>query len=206
MNFVIAIAGPPGSGKSAVSRRVVELAGDAGILDFDDFQLATEQPITDIAAWAQRGGNYDELPVAPGLIEGLSSLQRGEAIVEPRGGRRIDAHDLLVFETHYGRAHKATAPFIDWLCWLDVPLDIALARKLRNFAHDFRRAPKPDAPFAWLDDYLDNYLDCVHGLLTQQRERVSQDADQILDGTLSPDPLAAMVLQAVANKRAERGG
>ncbi len=200
MSLVVGIAGPPGSGKSALGRALSVAAVDADVLDFDDFQKATEQPIADIAAWAERGGSYDELPRAPGLIAGLQSLRSGKDIVEP-GGRRIKASELLVFETHYGRAHTATAGFIDYLCWIEVPLDVALARKLRDFLEEFRRARQSDGSYTWFEGYLDNYLGSVHDMLTEQRTRVKPGADLVLDGTRSPDRLAQQILQALGPLR-----
>ena len=76
------------------------------------------------ADWLARGADYDELPLGS-LAADLARLKQG---APPVGSERT--RPLILFDTLVGRAHAATAPLIDRLVWIDIPLDIALARKI----------------------------------------------------------------------------
>ena len=195
---LIAIAGPPGSGKSTLARALVERLGDAALVEMDDYQRMTELPIDAMADWLARGADHDELPV-PLLGEHLAQLLGGRAVTVPSTGRRIEPRRHIVLETHFGRAHRATGGFIDWLVWLDTPADLALARNLRGFLGPLRQ-PQPahalSARIDWIDGYLGHYIDVVARLLRLQRERVRPAADLCIDADALPGALALQVSRA----------
>lgn len=180
MPLVIAVAGPPGAGKSTLAAALALELGEASLLAMDRYQQMTEAPIEEVARWAERGADYDELPV-PWLAEHLAALRRGETIVDPASGAPIAPGRYIVFETHFGRAHRATGPLIDLLLWLDTPPDVALARNLRAFIGPMlqpaARAEALADGLGWIDDYLANYLCVVQRLVRLQAERVRPGAD-----------------------------
>lgn len=194
---VIGIAGPPGAGKTRLAQELAHLLGDASVLSMDHYQRMTDLPPEEIARWAARGADFDALPV-PGLAEHLAALRRGQTVVDPTTGAMVPACRFIVFETHFGRAHRTTGPLIDVLVWLDTPVDVALARNLRAFVRPWLQPGAGEAAQAeglrWIEGYLDNYLSLVAPLLRLQAERVPKDADlcaadgasahQVLDGVL----------------------
>ncbi len=182
--YVVAIAGPTGSGKTALAQSLVAQLGDACALHMDDYERMTREPIGDVQRWAERGADFDELQV-PLLGEHLARLKAGE----PVGG--IVPRKYIVFETQFGRAHAATGALIDSLIWIDVPLEVALARKLKAFAAEALRDERPRDRLAWLDAYLGNYLALVRRLLVLQAERVRPQADLVLDGSGALEPMVA---------------
>lgn len=190
---VIAIAGAPGSGKSTVARALARALDDAAVIHMDNYERMTRQSMEEIAAWSARGGDVNELPV-PLLAEHLAALKSGEAVTEPATGNRIRAARFVVFETQFGRAHRATGQHIDLLAWLDAPREIALARTLRQLAADARASHPAELAgrVAWIEDYLSNYLGQVRALLVRQREQVMPGADVVLDGAL---PVGTVVEQ-----------
>ena len=195
---LIAIAGPPGSGKSTLARALVRRLGDAALVEMDDYQRMTELPIDAVADWLARGADHDELPV-PLLGEHLAQLLGGSAVVVPATGHRIEPRRHIVLETHFGRAHRATGGFIDWLVWLDTPADVALARNLRGFLAPLRQ-PQPAQALAgrlaWIDGYLGHYIEVVARLLQLQRERVRPAADLCIVADAPPDEMALQICRS----------
>jgi uridine kinase len=183
MPVVIGIAGPPGSGKSTLAAGLAGLLGDTVVIDMDHYQRFTDQPLEALAAWAARGADPNEFEM-PLLAAHLLALQRGEAIVDPTTGLTRPPRHQIVFETHFGRAHRATGAVIDHLLWLDVPPDIALARNLRAFVRPLMDPAWPPLrraeALAWIDGYLEQYLGGVAPLLHLQAARVRPDADLLV--------------------------
>jgi len=182
--YVVAVAGPTGSGKTSLVQALAAALGDACVLHMDDYERMTREPIGDVQRWAERGADFDELQV-PLLGEHLARLKAGEPV------RGIVPRKYIVFETQFGRAHAATGALIDSLIWIDVPLDVALARKLKAFAAEALRDERPRDRLAWLDAYLGNYLALVRRLLLLQAERVRPQADLVLDGSGALEPMVA---------------
>ncbi len=197
MSCVVAVAGPSGGGKTSVVRALVARLGDAAAIHMDSYERMTREPIGKVLEWAERGADLDELPV-PLLDEHLGRLKRGEAVVEPSGGAAIAPRKYIVFETQLGRAHRATGALIDLLIWIDTPLEIALARKLKSLTAEALREAQPARVrerMAWLDGYLANYLALVRRLMVMQQARVRPQADLVVDGS---GELDAIVGQATA--------
>ena len=180
---VIAVAGPVGAGKSTLVAGLADVLGSAATIHFDHYERMTEQPIEAIRRWAQSGADPDAMPV-PGLAEALQSLKAGRAVVDPATHKEIAPAKFILFETQFGKRHAATGRTIDFLIWIDIPLDVALARKLRQFTGEagLRSQGESQAFVQWLEGYLDNYLDLVGSLLRRQRDTVGADADMVVDG------------------------
>jgi uridine kinase len=184
MSHVVAVAGPPGAGKSSLIQGLAQAIGDACAIHMDSYETMTRKPIAEIAQWMQDGADVDAFAF-PQLEQDLRRLRQGLTVIEPRTRREIAARKYILFETQFGRAHRATGEHIDLLIWLDTPLDVALARNVKKLASGFRReqnpAKLPDR-LQWLDGYLDNYLQTVRSLMPMQRQKVAAGADIVIDG------------------------
>lgn len=192
MPTIIAVAAPIGGGKTAVSRSVAAQLPGTAVLSFDHYEQATGQPIQNLQGWLQRGADFDEF-VVPALREDLARLKRGEAVHDPATRAVIAPGRYLVFENPLGREARSLAPFVDLLLWVDVPPDVALARKLRELVGRLRQESgrERDAErLAWLEQYLENYLAVVREILQLQRERVTARADLVLSGMRDPEEIA----------------
>lgn len=191
---VIGISGAPGSGKSTLARALAELLGDATAIHMDHYERMTARPIAEIEAWAARGGDVNELPV-PDLDEHLAALKAGLPVTDPATGATLRPARFIVFETQFGRDHRATGRHIDLLVWLDTPREVALARTLRRLVAEALAAPPAEhrPRLEWLGGYLENYLAVVRGLVARQRERVLPGADLVLAGAGEPLALARRV-------------
>ena len=199
--YVIAVAAPVGGGKSTLVRRLAERLADATAIHFDHYERITEQPIEKISLWMQHGADLDEFEI-PRLADDLQALKRGSSVLDPLTRAEIPARKYILFETQFGRQHAATGRHIYFLIWVDTPLDVALARKVRQFAGelDGRDAGANRAFASWLRAYLDNYLAVVGGLLRIQRETVGANADLVIDGERDPDALLRQAAQEILQR------
>lgn len=201
MSQVIAIAGPVGAGKSTLVNALAGRLADATVIHFDHYERMTEQPIEEVRRWMQDGADLNQMPV-PGLAEALQALKAGRAVIDPLARAEIPAAKCILFETQFGRRHAATGRHIDFLVWIDTPLDMALARKVRQFSGslDLRNPQEVNAFAPWLKGYLDNYLDVVGALLRVQRDTVGADADLVVDGALEPGEVLRRVEHAIRER------
>ena len=186
---VISIASPPGGGKTTLSRLLSARLHDAPVLHYDDYEALTRRSPAEIERWLDDGARLDEIPV-PGYAEKLTSLKAAGT-----------AH--VVVDGPLGRAHPPTAAMIDFLFFIDTPLDIALARVVRKQAKLAAHTPDRDgAPkfVGWLEGYLDNYARFMRRSYVMQRALVLPQADLVLDGTLAPDRLAETMLGTLAER------
>jgi uridine kinase len=200
MRHLIAVSGVMGSGKSSLVRGLAAELGDAATVYLDSYERFTEQSAAQVTDWARGGADYHGLSI-PGLAEDLERLKGGVEIVEPRTNRRIAPTSHVLFETQFGRAHRSTGRHIDLLIWVETPLEVALARKVREQTRTFldRNDRGECVQFlSWLDGWLANYLGFVRGLLVAQRDRVRPEADVILDGMDEP---AVLVRRAAGEIR-----
>lgn len=188
---IVAVAGPPGCGKSSLVNSVAATLGHAAVLEFDEFETLTTVPAESMAAWQAEGGSFSALQV-PGLAGTLEALKRGEAVRAPRSGRRIAPRPLILFEMPLGRAYPPTRSLIDALAWIELPPEVALARALIAICS----APQKP-PHAWLVRYLEDYVRFTRIALAQQREQVLPGADITLDGQCPLAELSNIFLEWV---------
>ena len=200
MNLVIAIAGPPGSGKSTLVTELAERLDQACIISCDDYQMITDRPIEEITEWASNGGNYNEF-VIPQLSEDLERLKNGETITDRSGNGEVSPAPYILFETLFGREHQESARFIDLLVWIDVPMDLALARKVKSFTGMFLSEAyigQCAENMTWLDNYLTSYMSETRQLLVMQRERIAASADVIVNGQDDVDSVVNQIVEAIS--------
>lgn len=188
---VIAVAAPIGGGKSALVQGLATALGGAASLHFDDYELATRQSPEQLGRWIAAGADFNSLQ-APGFAAALHALRRGETIAGRATDKPIRPTRFLVLEMPLGRAYAETAELIDFLVWVDTPLDLALARNLRSLTvAALTENADPQGFLRWLDAYLGQYVDQVRLILELQKTRVAPAADLVLDGTRTQAELIA---------------
>lgn len=187
--FTIAFCGPPGAGKSTLVRTIAALQPAYKTVNYDDFPNQTSQNFRDIKAWFERSADPNQFHV-PQLVAHLEALSAaGPSDVAP----------ALLFETPFGRTHHQTGRFIDFLVWIDIPLEIALARQLQAIC---RQRGKPSLPeyeafLSGLEVFLQNYTEIIVLMYRRQAIDVRSGANLMVDGLKSPDELSRTILTAV---------
>jgi len=171
---VLAISGPPGAGKTRLSREVAARLGWRAIA-YDDYERQTRRPPAEIRDWIDRGAPFDEIP-APGLAEALAGPAAG-----------------TVFDTPLGRAYPATAGLIDASVVIACPADIALSRKLAQLGRGVESGQ--EAGFvAWLTGYLDAYESVVQPAIAIQTARLAGTADLVVSCEAPPLEIVETIL------------
>ena len=193
--YVVGIASGVGGGKTTLVQGLAARLGDASAVPFDHYERFTRQPIEAVRAWTRAGADPNALDLGR-LAEDLRTLKHGEQVVDPANGAPIEPRKYLLLDAPFGRRHMATGSQIDFLVWIDTPLDIALARKLRQLSAGVHELQAVDF-LNWLRSYLENYLAVVAALLRSQRDTVRADADLVVDGERETGALLADVENAI---------
>jgi uridine kinase len=186
---IIAFCGPPGAGKSTIIRAIKSLQPAYQSVDYDDFPNATHRSFEDIKTWFARGADPNEFILAE-LVTYLDSLSRNAATAK--------SASAILFETPFGPLHRRTGAFIDYLVWIDIPFDIALARQILKFNQRRSHRDETNGFTTWLDSYLRNYIDAIAAMYRRQASDIRAQADLQIDGLQTPAFLANLVLTAMA--------
>lgn len=178
LSNTIAFAGPPGSGKSSLIGVLARQLPGSVVIAMDEFSGPEVLHAGDLRGWLDEGGDFSALNISrfTAALAQLTTTKRG----------------IILVEAPLGRAHLESSSLIDRLFWLDVPLDIALARNVLAF----QNAPEPPSA-AWMQGYLHEYLAVTRAVLAHQEKIVRSGADSILDACLPVDHLARQVIEQI---------
>lgn len=168
---ILAISGPPGSGKSTLIGALVARFR-VHVVHFDAHEQMTDRSLAEMKDWIARG-----MPLVEMLPPGLTAHLRAAAADAP-----------VLFETPLGRAVADHSALIDWSVWLDLPADIALARKIAATVSQADWTSQ-DELSAWLQGYLAAYPQIVAPSLAMQAARVRPLADEMLDANMGTERL-----------------
>lgn len=188
MNRVVAVTGGMGSGKSTVVRRLESLLPRAVAVHEDDHQTMTLWTADEVRRWQEAGADVAQLPLE-GLPDRLAALR------DPAGGH----HGLILLESQFGRQHPALAPLVDFQIWLDLPADVAFARRIAEVAAD--ADTDPEARLAWIAQLSSTYADWTARLVHRQREAVAAVADVIVAAHGPVADVVSRCINAIARFR-----
>ena len=181
---IVGISSVSGGGKTAVTRRLVEVIGDAVALHFDDYDDTNLHP-DDLRRWFADGADYNAYQT-PVFSRHLQALMSGQSIRYPVEGIIVGPSRYVVADAPLGRAHSDSGQFIDLMIFIDTPLDIAMARRIiRDIEQE---APSTaDDTLKLVKGELSGYEGGARPIYENFQERVRAGSDLIVDGTLSID-------------------
>lgn len=203
-HFVIAVTGASGAGKTTLVGGLVQELGDATALYFDDYhpgRVDSSSYPKDLAQWLADGADPADWDT-PQMVADLQALMRGETIAHPYNQTSIPSATFIVLEEPFGRTRATLKDLIDHVIAIDIPLEVALARRLLRTANNphFKEHPEEFGPS--IVDYLNLYLEVARPLYIAVNQYVYQDYDLMLDGL---KPLAELVDEAARQVRIVAG-
>ena len=195
--IVIAISGPSGAGKSTAVRGLVAHLGDAAALFLDDYEASSTYP--EMTRWLSDGADPNQFQT-PRLSADLRALRAGAAITHPVSGDSIQPARLIVLEEPFGRERDEIAGLIDLVVCINLPLEIALARKLHRMLGFFQAEQTADAFAKHLQFFLPWYIESGRELYHLVQQRVLGRCDIVADGMLPPDALVDTIAGAIRHR------
>ncbi len=210
MTIVIAICGTMGSGKTTAVENIAAALPDCVTLHEDDYNKTTDRSLDDIDNWWNRGANVGEFDLSA-LISHLvfvcpNSVMSNPAAIEhqrtdvPRSPRLAGRGkgQIVLLETHFGRLHPELNSWIDFQCWIDVPADIAVARKIAQLSNQMQTSQSDEFGhdgLRWIENFCKGYLGTTRKLFEMQRQQVRDLSDLSIDGQATPLDVCTEFLQ-----------
>jgi len=176
--IVIAVSGVAGSGKTTITKELLKMNPCSEVLSFDEYDFP--KCPSDFVMWVEQGANledWDLTPIRNDLNRHLLDHQRNL--------------DFIFLDYPFSRLHKEIGELIDYTVFIDTPLDIALARRIKR---DIPKSVKD------LMSELDNYL--MRGriaYLDMQSKHVGTD-DIVIDGSLSIEEIVNTIISKIREK------
>jgi len=208
-SFVVAIGGVSGAGKTVVVEKAAEMLGEEAVTLFYD-NYPHESP-SDSYKWLKEGLDVN-LIKTPQFTEDLRLLKSGKAVTPPmkREGRNrgkvVEPAPFIVVEEPFARARKKVSDLIDLAAYINVPLEIALARKWFREFPSYAKDLKERGEFNY-DNFMSFIVTEMFFYLVNRRDeymsfhnQAMESCDLVLDGTKSVDSLAEEVVQAAKVK------
>jgi uridine kinase len=198
-SFVIAISGPSGAGKTSLVQKVTSLLEDAISFYFDDYASVSKYP-SNFSEWIEEGADPNQWKT-PQLLKDLQRLRSGEAISLPTHKGMIKAATFIVMEEPFGKERSEMSGLIDFVACIDLPLEVALARRLLRDIEWCVSERDPAYLAAYLKEYLTGYLrGATREMYLEVNARVLENCDLVLDGVKPLDELADEIVAAIKTK------
>jgi uridine kinase len=140
------------------------------------FDLHPVEMPPDLSGWLADGADFNEWKT--------QELEAELAAVCP-------VSEMVVFEAPLGRRHRGSGAYIDFLVFIELPLEIALARFVK-------RELEGDA--SRLVPYIEAYEPLAREVYREQLRQVMPDADLVLDGRQPVDVNIGLLLEALSQR------
>jgi uridine kinase len=192
--FVIAIAGHSGAGKSTAIDHLVHHLGDANTLSLDSYRSSSIYP--ESASWIEEGADPNAFKM-PLYDADVRALKNGISVIHPETGNELRPARYLVLEEHFGRGRAAVSDLIDFVVYIDTPLEVAYIRKL---ARKTSFLPWEENPIVFIEHLRENlewYLRVGRRFYLAVHDRVRNDCDLVVNGLLPSQEIAGRIAEAI---------
>ena len=202
--FSIAVAGGSGSGKTSLTRALVEALGEDGccVLDHDSYY----HDLSDRPLSLRQRTNFDHPDSLDNALlqRHLDALLRGAAVERPiydfathtrtDATKPVETRPVVICEGILLLAVPALRRSFDLRVFVDAPADVRALRRLRRDIVERGRT---------VESVVKQYFDTVRPMHEQFVEPARRTADLVLDWQLSPAAQAAQVLQRLRARQGE---
>lgn len=199
--FIVGVSAPSGGGKTTVVQRLQQQHPNSIALYFDEYDSIPEganiHPQS-LQQWVKDGGDYNAWQM-PGLLRDLQRVKQGQTLQSQCDGTLITAQPLVFLDIAFGRAHAALRPYLDFMVYIDTPLDVAMARRIRRDGLEKNQYSAEEA-LQNIQAMTAAYLDWAREAYLALDRQVKPQCDLVLDGCQSVDSLAQHVLAAIKER------
>lgn len=195
--IVVGVSGISGSGKTTLVNALSQQL-HATCLFWDNFDEISASP-SDYVTWFERHGDYNEFNYQA-LAEAIFALKKGQSITHPVNKEVLSPTQYIIVDAPLGKAHIQTSQHIDFFIHIDIPLDVALARRLRRDINH-QNLSRQD-----IDNALKYYLTQSRPLFTEECMcSISNSADYIIDGSEKTETQVKLIVaylnSSIVNKK-----
>ena len=165
---VIAISGVSGAGKTAAVKLLAK-SFNCPYLLFDDHTDMRTYP-QDMKRWLNNGANVS-LIQTPKFVSALQAL------------RSTNSSRFIFIEEPFGRERDSMSLLIDYVVFLDQPLELCLSRIIKR--HTDNLTGDNSASLSSIANFLDKYQDHFREIYIKAANKVSLNCDLIISGNIS---------------------
>jgi hypothetical protein len=122
-------------------------------------------------------------------------LRRGVPVVPPGSTLPVLPAPYVIVEEPAGRARLDIGRALDLVAVIDIPPEIALARRIRREIAAERESSDPAAYLPTLDAYLSWYCIGMRDVYAAVNRHALASCDLVLDGTKPLDELAKQIVE-----------
>jgi len=199
--FVIAISSISGGGKSVVVNKLAEKLTDSCAIHFDDYETPDTYPKNPLDL--MKNGVDFNMVKSPLLAQHLQALKNGEPVTTPRG-EVLSPACFIIYEGPLGYAQHETGQFIDFLVFIDTPLEVGLARRfVRSFAtsqYEDKNRDQLIRLIKELENFTHEYLLWTRNAYQALVDVVRPISDMVVNGEQTPEALAQAIIQALKER------
>jgi uridine kinase len=193
--FVIAISGTSGVGKSTLIHYLLKQVEQATGLGMDDYEETSTYP-TSINAWIENGANPSDF-ATPHLAENLQRLRQGKPVIDPMTNEEYPARPIIILEEPFGRERDAMHQMIDYVVYLKIPYDLALARKIQRKITDALSDHEFEQGMRHISTFINWYRQAGYLFYQTVNDRVEANCDLVVDATQPTEDIAAPLLEII---------
>jgi uridine kinase len=190
--FVLAIAGTSGAGKSTIVDLLGKALDGAAILRFDDYADEDTYP-GDFQSFIDRGCPLNELKSAR-FVADVQAWRAGHAVTPPHTDVAVEPAKILILEEPTGRSRDVMRPLVDYVFYLDLPYDIALARRLLRLIETVSDA---DSGIQAIRTNLGWFMTVGHVVYRAIGQQVMAEADLLVNGLLKPEAIVDQIVETL---------
>lgn len=187
--FIMCISAISGGGKTAVTKEIVKLLHNVSVLSFDNYAIDFLKQ--DYCRWSANGADYNEWQLEP-IVTDIERLIQ-------------ECPEYIVLDYPFGYGNKAVGKFIDYVIFIDTPLDIALARRIiRDYTQRDVTRRKIENLIEHMDSTLSFYLRQHRETYIQHIKTIKPFADLVIDGCLPISIIASTIIEKITSIKNEK--